>query len=1486
MGVYSVSNFAFHGSSVAGVWTGYLTFRLSWDATKYWKPHAPTLWGVSVGIPGGGYGVTCPLQAEDAAAGWADYQVGSAQYPISFTDTFIELQRNQTCFWKKYGFILKGDVSGKDIALAEGMWERTSYIDSVGPYDCGSLPYYGNLWEAGSFLGFDFLTGAAIAPMNVTDVYCDDECEERTLLNSPGTVENPVYLPYEAMQMASLISRYYSRKVNVHVASGEYEDTKFFHWFAQDADVEVIGDPDNRPKVWPNEDADYSLMHVGMFSLWYDNVSSYGGWYNHWPYPCNTKMKITDVDFAGLHLHGNWHTLDIERCAFAMSSLRGTVIHDLTKLDNELSATPTEFIAPIYWTPHWNGSCKDTTYGATRYMDPAYYSTKHWDLLRFRVTDEATLRTHHSAAVADELALTGFPFGTLMPAARVYNISNYKWPRTNAYVDFSPCDARWNSYLEACCKNEATGDWNSYDTVFTVKRNTYRDDCKDIKLDAGVGSVFFTNNTHPDVVPALSAKRNLVSDNNTSDVGVSTEIQKHGEYSAVAPMTHPYTYSVKPDVNYDVILEELLPVGCFPTERYSVQNSIGSGSWSMTGYQAGSGSGSWTNNYITTQYYFSTFFNPPSFPGMVWKSMVADYDFTCPEIPRYFGYNAEYDASKFYDVYGLRPLPGSSYVHAGDPSSQYNNRNGTRCDVGHLGGPDGDSALVGRIYWLDSFVPVNYTKIYSGMQVALKADRSSWPSSTTPTFTWLADPGNPSVINFTDNGTFEGKNQSVVLTNIGTYTFSVTVADGLGNTNTASVTFHVAAARKFCVDARKSFNNNVLPFNSIAPDAANWMFYDKSDITWQAGGAVENVRYDGVDIGSVAVNWAAARQVVAPQTESRYYLKLCVAKQTADKRTNNTLRFRVYVVDANGALLFSDEAILKGSNLMTKRNADWSTTYGVVSGYLSVGTNPNLTVYVVSENNEYDIGATKTWIRYAYMAPADTEVSGIYQDLRLAMRHSKPNDPIQLAGSAEGVFFDVPLRMAGKNIAFNVTGGWDESSHNGTEYTVRSWEEFKSFMNYIRFAYFKRQRDWCYNAISANMYIYFPSELSGIHVVNEWPDLPNAWAYDGMNMQMILHAPVLIKDLKFSGLTRAGDIFAYSDSLLSISNKLTVDNIVLEDCLQGLRVRTEHIDLEIKNCPVKRVPGGALIIAAKRSAAVDRKVRVTGNSFEDCGALNATATTALSRDDDIWRRQASFTDNPRDSLSAPWYTYNPYWKEVYDPQEGQIAIIVDDANSGSEPDFEIDNNNFISPGGREALCNVVFAGGGKMPDSRVKIHDNTTTSGKDFIHLRRSAERANCYNPAEPDFMGFGYQHVQSGVDWSAFTNALEAVAWLDANRQHFFAVYGNNVSDMRSIVEYSSSANFDEHSERGAPPILVEDNPCTAVSFAIHYTIASSMTPQQWAAIQEGAWVHIENNGVGTQEKHISWNLMPANPDLYPELHRDIMVQGVIPRQLLQHFR
>lgn len=1544
---FVLSNYAFYGTNVGGVHRGYCEFTLSWDKNSYYEPYLVRLSGVAKSNPSR----QCTLLSIDRVNGTANFRCGTAQAPFEFTDSFIEMNRVSTNrMWKKYGFILEAYVSQTVLGLTRGLGEWNCRIDPIGAYPWGDgTPYYGNLVEAASYIGFDFLTGAAIAPAaDQTNFYCDDSYEERNMLNATGTEQNPIYNPYEAVQLASLVSRYYGHKVFVNVSSGDFEDTKFFHWLAANADVEVVGDASSKAKVWCNEDADYTMWHFGIYGEKYIgagnimnsetwDASVYGGanaWQNHGynkaPVPVSTKIKITNVDFTSVKILGYVHTCDIETSQFALSRISVYVTSSFKFLNNDTSATSVAAKVPFSERYHWELTSADSfVSGVWYHFDPATHAHKHWYLSQCPLPTRAEYVSEYGETEAAHMDTLGFgpywntQFNMVRMLGTDGGTGRFAYPRTGTLIDVTDADTKWTTLLDAVLKNPATSNWSPYSAVFEVRGNSFRDNPGVVLFSASIGEMHYTNNSYicgsnPTYnsydgyeysVHHVEGRKKVVVENNTEDCDVQVKVCWFGSSYPSDNIEMSSYLSVPKAVQwYGTSLRHFIPKDQFAVELVSVQNGIGftagytplSSSYTKAAAQdpdlSIDGNGFynyWTfvNQYIAKvwQPLYQHGDAPDKSAAQGWsvKHFKQTKLLIGTEVLQ--GYNAAFDLAKFIDAYGLRPLSNASYCNAGNPDVAYNDLDGSRCTQGHTGGQYGRNNLVARIRWVDSFVSVNYTKVYDGMQVNLNADRSSWPAAVQPTFTWSNGVGNPTQNTFTNNGTYAGVTQLVTLEQAGTYEFTVVVNDGNGHTATETLSFIVSAQRVFCVDASRTYTNNLLPFDLIHADKANWTFTDDPAVNWQTGGVTDQIKMDGQDHNGVGVNWAAQRTVTAPQANARYYIKLRVAKQHVDARLNNDLEFSVYAVDGDGTLLFGDTAVLKGSNLVTKRNKDFSVTYGVVSGYLSVKSNTAVTFYLIT-NNVLSGQAYKTWIDAMYLAAADEEADDIYQDLRLAIRHHKPNDLIQLAGTADGVFFDVPLRVAGKNITVNVTGGWDPTSYSEVlkKYVTQDWTLYKSYLNYIRFAYFKRQRDWAYNAVSANMYVYFPSELGHFYVTNEWPDLPNAWAYDGMNLQCILHAQLTVKNIKFVGLYRAGDILAYSDAAIDIDNGLVIDNIQVEDCLEGLRVTTKHVDLEVKNCEGTRVIGGTIVVASKRSVEYpNRKVHIHHNTFTDCGIPNTLGTQALNRDDDIWRRMPSFTDDPKWAVGFDSATQDPYWNVAYDPHMAPVAIVLDEDNNGLEADLEIDNNNFVSTSSSyEALYDVVFAGSNaSLPDAKVKIHDNVSNTGKDFIGVHRMGLRSLYYCPEMP-YLHNGGAMLQANnvVNFSAYNDAASLVTWLDSNVNHYFAVFGNTVENMRSLVNFVEGTAFKEDSARGKPVVVVEDNITDNVGCALHYSGKSSMTPQQWEALK--SWYHVANNGVGCQEKHLTWNWLSELPTVPAWTHNLLLHHGVPPRQILAGFQ
>lgn len=1483
--MYTVSNVAFVGAVASNVSTGYLTFRVDWNPAQAYAPYGMKVFGVCQ--QGGHAGTMCSQVGIDKAAGWATYQTAQ----LRFTNTFLELLKagNETVYWSRYGFFLQTALSRPDVGLVEGHLEQSVMVDPVGVQLYVDMPYFGNLWEARSYLGFSFANGSPVVPADATNIYCDDQEEERNLLNAPGTETNPLYNPLEAIQLASQVSRYYGHPVTVRVAGGEYEDTKFIHTMAAGGDVTVVKVGDGRPKVWVNEDADTSRLYLGQGVV--ANVESYQDIrlsmpvYQHENLPSTTKLTLRDLDLTSVVFHGRAHTFDAQRCAFALCQFSLHVTHNWVHLDNEASACRYDVGTGFTVVPRWAHG------GVLSRIDPTFVSTKFgWHLGTITVPDEPTCRAWYGDTAITAAKLLGLAFGSALPMAKAQNPSGQKWARTGQFVDLSPIDTRFASIHEATYQNPATGNWTSYDTVYRTQRNTFRDNTVIRRLDAGIGRQIFTNNVvSSNYVRELVGKRELRVNNNTTDYhlrvhrwGVSDFQPDAGYYGSRSSAVAQYD-------EWEPGWAFYLNYGAWPTEVFEAQNNV-VGTTTLCWENALGFS--YTKNDVWQVLYWELRrmqLNPELMPPVRTTRFGVIHT---PTLSR--SYEAAFDPSAFYDTIGLRPLPGSAYINAGNPAVGYNDLDGSRNDQGHLGGPDAASATMARVYWIDSFVPVNFTKVYHGMSVNLRGDRSTWSAARTPSFTWAATLNGAlwsPTGGWQNNGTFNGRNQNGVVLDggVGTYVFTLSVNDGAGGVSSATATFYVSPARVFGVDPDKAFAGNVLPFDRVALDKVNWTFHDDPAYSWVVGGATASLPYDGVASNSVTLNWAAQRTFSAPAINERYYLKIRLAKEALDARINGTLAFSVYVVDGTGALLFADTAVIPGSHLITKDNRDWSVAYGVASAYFHVNTNTDLTVYVVTHNAPYGLGACTSWVDYVYLALADKEVDGIYQDLRLAIRHAKPGDQVQVAGSITGRRVDVPVRVAGKAVAFHITGGWDAMSWNGTQYTVRDWLTHKTMLNYMRFAYYQRQRDWAFNAISLNLYTYFDSELSGFHVINDWPDKPNSWAFDAIRANLVQHAPTVIRDIRIEGVNRAGTLIAYSDSLLQINNGLTVNNIDVVDCMQGLRITTEHIDLTVLGCDFTRVPSGSIIVASRRSATVRRRVRLTGNTFTDCNVREALATSALNRDDRIPRRMASLVDTRHAALNPYVWNYNPFWSEARDPKRAPIAINVDNYRDEFS-DVEIDGNTWTAPTGLEPQYDIAFDY--TIPDSQVRIHGNTSTAGKDFIGVLRGGTRAQFYNPEWPHFHAAGFLNAANAAcDWTQFVTATDAASWLLANAPAHLAIWNNTLAGMRSILRLDGGSGVNERSSGNGPsPVLVRGNMTTGVRHALDFTPLSAVTVQAWADFQaskDGSfpWFNIQDNGTAS-EKHLAWQFLAENPEVTALLHQRMFLYGLIPAQVLPGFR
>jgi hypothetical protein len=167
-----------------------------------------------------------------------------------------------------------------------------------------------------------------------------------------------------------------------------------------------------------------------------------------------------------------------------------------------------------------------------------------------------------------------------------------------------------------------------------------------------------------------------------------------------------------------------------------------------------------------------------------------------------------------------------------------------------------------------------------------------------------------------------------------------------------------------------------------------------------------------------------------------------------------------------------------------------------------------------------------------------------------------------------------------------------------------------------------------------------------------------------------------------------------------------------------------------------------------------------------------------------------------------------------------------------------------------------------------------------------------------PKFHEWGLLYSGNQYDIMAAGNAEALVTNLlaDPNQKHWFAVHNNTVENMRSLVNFFMGTGLTESFDslttfRVGPMVIVEDNVCTNVAFALHYPAASSMTVQMWAAYndpeQTGGypWFRVKNNGQGTAQKHIGWNCLAGHPELDCLQHYRLCNLGIIQRQSLGSF-
>jgi hypothetical protein len=1424
-------------------------FDLSWDDDLWWEPIGVHM--IYVGATGSASGIKV-----SGGTGTARYRF-TTMLPV-VTDWLTFFHAN--AIWAPSGFLVGASVSSKQYSLDQHTHSHGIYLDPVGPLHY--KPYRpftaGDTSEIGAFLGFSFTDASTVGPADATTVYCSDTREERNLLNAPGSVANPLYSPGEAIQRAAAISRRYAHPVTVSIAGGQYELTRSVYRIVDGGTVHVVRAGTDPAKVYVNEDMDTSTLEFASVSPDYMETA----------HAMNTVVTIQDVDWRGVRFTGLVKDFRADRSSFELCDLTMQFTGSFRILDCPMVSTrvlptlPLFSPNPFHWKWHtWQRSL-------TSYLDPAWVSSKWPQFQRFMPTPEATLvgGGYFTQAQIDTAKLLGFDPTQPVAQTRRLNHTNAKWT-TGQYLSTAKIDA-FATAFDAIFSNPHNGNWSTYDCVVEVRRCQFRAGSL-VQLTAGLGSLIFTNNRYANNVVRLTARRAMTVENNTGDYAIETYRLQLG--SANAPAKNlGWTGTHEIGSTYPHL------AGSFLRSLFAV------GTWSLQGNIAPSvafaGAAPDTtqpsvhmDTAFLLQFHYGQIPQNPAIQSLGAGSTGMD----ATQLPAATNaFNAALDPAKFVDTFELRPLPGSSYVNAGPSDAGKNDVDGSRNDQGHLGGPAAAAALDARIFWLDSFAPQSTASLYAGMSLTLKGDRSTYSAARTPTFTWSAtlDGGAWTPAGgWVSNGTHDGKNQTITLAAAGTYAITLVVDDGVATDNT-TLTLTVSAARTFCVDSRKTEAGTVLGFTNAYADRANWTYWAPTGLPVlpYADGALYAANLDGAPTNAMLFRHTAQRTVTLPQANQRYYLKLGLLQEALAKNVNSGLSFRVLVVGGDGALLFDDVLNLAGSGLLTDANAAQSDQYGVGSCYFTASTNTSVTIIVQSRAPQSATWQFRNAIYSVYLALADEVSDAIYQDLRLAVRHAKPNDEIQVADCA----LDVPIRVAGNKIAFKITGGWDGSSHDGTVYTTRAWQTYRTTMNYLRFAWYNRQRDWAYSAISFFLPVYFPSEVSGIHIENVWPDKPNAWGYDAIDATLIMHAPVTFKDIAVDGVFRTGRITAVGDSLLNIANKLTLDNVSPVGCFQGLRVTTEHIDLDVTGAISQKVPAGALVLACKTSPTVRRIVKLWGNAYQDCGIGSAFNTDVLYRDDPIHRKVPSNADVSRAQAQFLTGTYvsAPHRNPEFSPYTAPVVVLFDAANATAWADLEAWENTWTETTGFETGHCVMYCTVGAViapvaQGAHHYWHDNTSTAGTSFIgmagftgawEIAPTANSAIAANPAD----------LSAGA-------AADAVALARMQTQSF-VVTGNTLSEMRSVVDVLGSVPF----LFAAPGhnVVVAGNTLTNVVASFWWGGLSGMFPA--AMDKVGQWFRVD-----AAPHRYTWNLLPGDPQAPIDVLDRLVNRGQPAVQFLQQW-
>ena len=359
---------------------------------------------------------------------------------------------------------------------------------------------------------------------------------------------------------------------------------------------------------------------------------------------------------------------------------------------------------------------------------------------------------------------------------------------------------------------------------------------------------------------------------------------------------------------------------------------------------------------------------------------------------------------------------------------------------------------------------------------------------------------------------------------------------------------------------------------------------------------------------------------------------------------------------------------------------------------------------------------------------------------------------------------------------------------------TRDPDVHQSTMNYQRFAWYAKQRQWSYNAISIFASIYFDSRVDGVQIINTNPTQPNSYQYDGMSVDISASAQISLTDITVSGIDSPGVIRILGDDL-DMGTDVTI-NVKVDDCAHCLMVRGTNVNIDISGDWQRSATQDLYVVAERGSTR--RKVTIHDITSADGGAGGGMVNTAMIESDAPIRRMGRKEIGNYNEGSS-YYNYSNVNLHPGAAISNKLTFCFDIGVDG--PIVFSHTDDYFKP-----LYNISFDEGSLMGGiiasylSRMKVTQCTQSARSSLLGM---ADRSTSMDIAE-EFKKIGltkYCQVDPNASFTEHTLQkhnpnlfnTDIPTWITdletANVDQFLMVWGNTVLNAQSIVEWTGRA-------------------------------------------------------------------------------------------------